>query len=291
MRFMILVKASPASEAGMLPDETLFAAMAAYHEELARAGVLLDAAGLKPSKEGWRVSYRDGQARLHDGPFTESKELIAGYTLIDVRSREEALEWARRFPAPHGAHADAEIEVRPLYGLDELGDSPALERFRALTPAKSGTPTTLHFSQRIAAPRRTVWDTMLQSDSYRDWTTAFSEGSYYEGSWEEGQRIRFLSPGGGGMLAEVAEHRPLERIDLRFLGEIRAGADEADTTPSPWAGAHECYDFSDDDGATRLDVSIDVTPDHVAFMDAAWPVALERLKALCESARAPSPKP
>jgi uncharacterized protein YndB with AHSA1/START domain len=291
MRFMILVKASPASEAGTLPDESLITAMAAYHEALARAGVLLDAAGLKPSKDGWRVAYRDGQARVHDGPFTESKELVAGYTLIDVRSREEALEWARRFPAPHGAQAEGEIEVRPLYELDELGDNPALERFRALTPTVAAAPRTLRFSMRIAAPRRTVWDAMLQPDSYRDWTQAFCAGSHYEGSWEQGQRIRFLSPEGAGMVADVAENRPLERIDLCFVGEVRAGAGEVEVAASAWAGAHERYDFADDgDGATRLDVAIDVTPDHVAFMNATWPVALERLKALCERAHAAPPR-
>jgi hypothetical protein len=138
MRFIILVKASADSEAGVMPEEPLFAAMATYHEELARAGALLDASGLKPSAHGWRVRYEAGQRRVIDGPFAETKELVAGYTLIDVRSREEALEWARRFPAPHPG--TCEIEVRPLYELDDFGDSAAVERFRQLAPATS-TPT------------------------------------------------------------------------------------------------------------------------------------------------------
>src|SRR6185369_8256302 len=117
MRFMIIVKATADSEAGRFPDdsEKLFAAMAQYHEQLAKAGVLLDASGLQPSSKGWRVRY-DGERRtLLDTPSTESKELIAGYTMIQVRSRAEALEWSRRFPNPVSEGKPAEIEVRQLY--------------------------------------------------------------------------------------------------------------------------------------------------------------------------------
>lgn len=121
MRFMIQVRSTPECEAGIFPeDETVMAAMASYHEELAKAGVLLDAAGLQPSARGWRVRYHGGRRRVVDGPFAETKELIAGYTVIQVRSREEAMEWVRRFPAPGGEHADAEIEVRPLYEAEDL---------------------------------------------------------------------------------------------------------------------------------------------------------------------------
>ena len=123
MRFMIMVRANADTEAGRFPPgaDRLMAAMAAFHEELARAGALLDASGLKPSGEGWRVRYGDATPQVVDGPFAETKELIAGYTLIQVRSREEAMEWSRRFPAPHGEFADGEIEVRQLY---EAGDLP-----------------------------------------------------------------------------------------------------------------------------------------------------------------------
>ncbi|MGO4157084.1 YciI family protein [Cupriavidus sp. YAF13] len=132
MRFMILVKATQGSEAGAMPDESLFAAMAAYHEQLAKAGVLLDAAGLKPTSAGWRIRYAGGQRTVIDGPFAQSKEIVAGYTLIQVRSREEAMEWARRFPSPHGDMADGEIEVRQLFELEDFAPSPAVERFRDL---------------------------------------------------------------------------------------------------------------------------------------------------------------
>ena len=107
------------------------AEMAAYHEELARAGVLLDAAGLQPSRTGWRVRYRGAQRQVVDGPFAETKELLAGYTLIQTRTREEAFEWARRFPAPMGRRA-GEIEVRQLFELGDFEPGAAVERFREL---------------------------------------------------------------------------------------------------------------------------------------------------------------
>jgi len=136
MRYMILVRASAASEAGTMPEERLIAAMAAYHEELAQAGVLLDANGLQPSSKGWRVQYHAGRRTTVDGPFAETKELVAGYTMIQVRSREEAVEWARRFPAPFGDDADGEIEVRQLFELDDFGPSEAVDRFRELKDAR-----------------------------------------------------------------------------------------------------------------------------------------------------------
>lgn len=132
MRFMIIVKATPDSEAGVMPEETLLAEMAAYHEALSRAGVLLDGAGLQPSAIGWRVRYRGQATQVIEGPFAETKELIAGYTLIQVRSREEAMEWARRFPAPAGPGEDAEIEVRQLFEMDDFAPGEAIDRFREL---------------------------------------------------------------------------------------------------------------------------------------------------------------
>jgi len=132
MRFMIMVKANADSEAGTMPEEALIAAMAAYHEELAKAGVLLDASGLQPSSKGWRIRYSGGRRTVSDGPFSRTEELLAGYTLIQVRSREEAKEWARRFPAPFGDRVDSEIEVRQLYGLDDFKPGAAIGRFRKL---------------------------------------------------------------------------------------------------------------------------------------------------------------
>ena len=132
MRFMIIVKATKDSEAGVMPEETLFGQMAQYHEELVKAGALLDASGLQPTSKGWRVKYSGGKRTVTDGPFAEAKELIAGYTLIQVKSREEALEWARRFPNPAGDGKEAEIEVRQLFELEDFGPSPSVDRFREM---------------------------------------------------------------------------------------------------------------------------------------------------------------
>ena len=131
MRFMIIVKATADSEAGVMPtDDGLMSTMAEYHEQLAKAGVLLDASGLQPSSKGWRIRYDGNRRSTIDGPFTEAKELIAGYTLIQVRSRDEAMEWARRFPNPALDGGVAEIEVRQLYELDDFAPGVAVERFR-----------------------------------------------------------------------------------------------------------------------------------------------------------------
>ena len=132
MRFMIMVKGNADTEAGVIPDESLFAAMADYHEELAKAGVLLDASGLQPTSKGARIKFAKGKRTWVDGPFTESKEIVAGYTLIQTKSREEAIEWAKRFPAPMGDDVEGEIEIRQLYELEDFGPIDALERFREL---------------------------------------------------------------------------------------------------------------------------------------------------------------
>ncbi len=130
MRFMILVKATKDSEAGVMPGEDLLGAMADYHEQLAKAGVLLDGNGLHPSAKGWRIKWAGGQKTIVDGPFSETKELVAGYTIINVKSREEALEWTKRFPNP--ALADGEIEIRQMFELEDFGESKTLDRFREM---------------------------------------------------------------------------------------------------------------------------------------------------------------
>ena len=133
MRFMMIVKATKDSEKGVMPTEKLIDEMQKYHEELQKAGVLLDASGLKPSKNGWRVKYSPGGKRaVVDGPFAETKELIAGYTLIQVKTREEAVEWARRFPNPSIDGGEAELEVRPLFEFEDFGESEGIARFREM---------------------------------------------------------------------------------------------------------------------------------------------------------------
>ncbi|MGE3529045.1 MAG: YciI family protein [Methyloceanibacter sp.] len=139
MRFMILVKANRDSEAGVKPPDSLFAEMADYHEQLAKAGVLLDGSGLQPSSKGWRIRYSGNKRTVVDGPFAETKELVAGYTIIQVKSREEAIEWTRRFPNPTIGGQDCEIEVRQLFELEDFGEGEVLDRFREIGMANPKT--------------------------------------------------------------------------------------------------------------------------------------------------------
>ena len=133
MKFMILVKATRDSEAGEMPPESLLKEMVGFHEEMAKAGVLVDGSGLRPSSAGWRIKYgRNGQKSFVDGPFAETKELVAGYTVIDVKSREEAIAWTKRFPNPSIDGGEAEIEVRPYFDLEDFGESPAIETARKI---------------------------------------------------------------------------------------------------------------------------------------------------------------
>jgi hypothetical protein len=129
MKFLIIVKATQDSEAGVMPSEKLMAEMIGFHEEMAKAGVLVDGAGLRPSKDAWRIRYgKDGKKSVVDGPFVETKELVAGFTIIDVKSRDEALQWAKRYPNPSIDGGAAEIEVRPFFEMEDFGDSPAAKR-------------------------------------------------------------------------------------------------------------------------------------------------------------------
>jgi hypothetical protein len=132
MRFMMMVRANKNTEAGVMPDQRLIAAMGKYNEEMAKAGVLLDLAGLQPSTKGARIRFSGGKPTVIDGPFAETKELIAGYWLIRVKSKEEAVEWAKRCPAPHGEAADGEIELRQIFELDDFAPSDAIEDARKL---------------------------------------------------------------------------------------------------------------------------------------------------------------
>ena len=132
MRFMMIVKANKESEAGRIPPEELVAAMGKYNEELLKAGVLIEANGLQPSSKGTRVRFSGGQKTVLDGPFAETKELIAGYWIIEVKSKEEAVEWARRSPAPHGEGVDGEIEIRQIFELEDLLSGRNLDQFREL---------------------------------------------------------------------------------------------------------------------------------------------------------------
>lgn len=120
MRFMMIVKANKDSEAGVMPQKELVDAMGKFNEEMVKAGVLLAAEGLHASSKGARVLFSGGKRTVIDGPFTESKELIAGFWLIQVRSKEEAVEWAMRAPAPHGPDTDTDIEIRQVFEMTDF---------------------------------------------------------------------------------------------------------------------------------------------------------------------------
>lgn len=142
----------------------------------------------------------------------------------------------------------------------------------------------LNFSVHISAPVARVWATMLEPDTYSDWTRAFCEGSTYEGDWMQGGRIRFLAPSGDGMVAEIAENRLHAFVSIRHLGVIANGIE--DTTSEAvraWAPACENYRFTPEAGGTRLDIEQDISAEWAAMLQAMWPEALARLKALCES--------
>jgi hypothetical protein len=129
-RYMIIVKATKESEAGVMPEEAALAEMGKYNEELAKAGVMLDGAGLQPTSKGWRVQYAGGKRTVVDGPFAETKELIAGYWIIQTKSREEALEWSKRVPNPAHYGKDCHIEVRQLFELEDFEQTAAIDKHR-----------------------------------------------------------------------------------------------------------------------------------------------------------------
>jgi hypothetical protein len=130
MRFMVMVKATKESEAGKLPSEELLSAMAKFNEEMVKAGVMLDGNGLQPSSKGARVRFSGDKRTVIDGPFAETKELVAGYWILQVKSKEEAIEWIKRCPNPH--EGESEIEIRQLFELEDFGASEAVEHHRRL---------------------------------------------------------------------------------------------------------------------------------------------------------------
>lgn len=139
----------------------------------------------------------------------------------------------------------------------------------------------MQFSTVVQAPPHRTWELMLAPDTYREWTAPFMEGSSYEGSWEQGARIRFLTPGGKeGMVAEIVENRPGEFVSIRHLGAIKDGKEDFDSPDvKSWAPALENYRFVDrGDGSTEVQVEMDVMPAYEDFMREAWPKALAALQ-------------
>src|SRR5947209_16450618 len=130
MRFMVIVKATKDSEAGKMPSEELLGAMAKFNEQMVKAGIMLDGAGLKPTSQGARIRFSGKNRTVIDGPFAETKELIAGYWIIQVKSKAEAIEWMKRCPNPYDG--DGEIELRQFFELEDFGASPAVDHHKAI---------------------------------------------------------------------------------------------------------------------------------------------------------------
>jgi hypothetical protein len=130
MRFMVMVKATKDSEAGKMPSEELLAAMAKFNEEMVKAGILLDANGLQASSKGARIRFAGDKRTVIDGPFAETKELVAGYWVIQVKSLQEAIAWIKRCPNPHAE--DSEIEIRQIFELEDFDASEAIEHHRSI---------------------------------------------------------------------------------------------------------------------------------------------------------------
>lgn len=178
MRFMLLIKATKNFEAGVLPDEKMLSAMATYTEELVKAGALVGCERLQPSSTAKRVHYARGNFTVIDGPFAETKELVAGFSMIEARSREEAIEWAKRIPFQEG-----EVEVRPLFELTDFPVDPAEqpdgwrdkeEKFRATAPARK--PGTVRYIGLLKADRNTEAGVMPDEKFLSDMGAFIEEG-------------------------------------------------------------------------------------------------------------------
>ncbi len=144
---------------------------------------------------------------------------------------------------------------------------------------------TLQFTITVNASKEKVWDTMIELETFKLWTAKFTEGSYYEGSWNKGDKIKFLSPDGDGMLSVIAENVPHEYISIQHIGCIRDGVEDTDSLEAKsWTPAFENYTFREQDGATELQVEMEVAPEYEDFMNSAWPKALAKLKEICEAA-------
>jgi hypothetical protein len=143
---------------------------------------------------------------------------------------------------------------------------------------------TLRFAIQIDSPRQVVWAAMIEPETYKDWTAEFGVGSYFEGSWEKGERIRFLTPDGTGMTSIIDEHRPHDFISIRHLGFIKDGIEDTESEEvRRWAPSFENYTFTDVGSSTEINVALDVPPEWEDDMLQMWPKALVRLKTICES--------
>lgn len=141
----------------------------------------------------------------------------------------------------------------------------------------------IHFKTSINAPKKKVWNTMLENETYRQWASTFHEGSHYQGSWEEGSKILFLGPEGSGMVSVIAENRPYEFISIKHIGLVNKGVEDTESEEAKkWAPAFENYTFSEENGKTTVSVEMDIEKDYKEMFQKMWPKALRKLKALSE---------
>lgn len=144
--------------------------------------------------------------------------------------------------------------------------------------------TTLHFESLIDAPKKMVWDTMLNSPTYEAWTSGFCEGSHFEGAWDQGAEIRFLDPNNNGMVSVIEKNVQHEFISIKHIGVVHEGAADFDSEEArAWAPAYENYRFFDVGGKTKVEIDMDITAEYEQMMSDMWPRALQKLKELCES--------
>lgn len=142
----------------------------------------------------------------------------------------------------------------------------------------------VNYATRINASRKRVWEAMLNRDSYRIWTTPFSEGSDYEGSWEKGSRILFLDTNGQGMFSRIAENKPYEFVSIEHIGFVKDGKEDTESEgATAMAGALENYTLTESGGVTEVSVDLDIPDAYKDMFDESWPKALSKLKALCEN--------
>lgn len=141
----------------------------------------------------------------------------------------------------------------------------------------------IHSEIVINAPVEKVWNTMLEDETYRQWTSAFTEGSHFKGSWEEGEKILFLDPDNNGMVSVIAENRLHEFISIKHIGVIKDGVEDTESEEArKWAPAYENYTFKEENGKTKLSIDMDIEEEYKEMFSEMWPNALERFKQLCE---------
>lgn len=173
--------------------------------------------------------------------------------------------------------------VNPLE-MQKSGWQAILDNFKKYVEAKTNAAfRKLHFTIEIQAPKEKVWQTMLEEETYREWTSVFAEGSYFEGRWDQGSKILFLDPKGNGMVGRIVESRPYEFVSIEHIGLTSDGVEDT-TSPDAMAfsGAHENYTFREEGGKTELSIDMDSNDEYQALFEAVWPKALAKLKLLAE---------